>query len=176
MHNGRIILFSTLFVLAACRDPGPGTQGNDVLDSEAAAATSAEPAAVEAARPPVERKTTFAGPIAGAIATLPFAYHVSVDREVIRKETGQKSREVGIEFLDTNVVDANMVLATEFEKAGFEIATSENQGNAIRTVYTKGGHGEVLVWVRPGAPRGERYALQMPDAKGTIYLAYPLVD
>jgi hypothetical protein len=30
----------------------------------------------------------------------------------------------------------------------------------------------VLVWVRRGAPRGERFRIQSPDAKGTVYMAW----
>lgn len=176
MRHSKIFLFSTLLLLVACRDPGQGVQGNDSVESGPAATAAAEPATTEPAKPAVERKTTFVTPVAGAITTLPFTYHVSVDREVTGKGTGQKAREVGIEFLDINVADANSAVVTEFEKAGFKLASSENQGNAIRSVYTKEDHGDVLVWVRPGAPRGERYALQMPEAKGTIYLAYPLTD
>lgn len=171
MRHNKIFLFSMMLMLAACRDPGTAAQGDEVADSSPLAT-----AAVEPAEPAVEQKTTFVTPIAGAISALPFSYHISVDREVVGKGTGQKAREVGIEFLDVNVADANSAMAAEFEKAGFKVESSENQGNAIRSVYTKEDHGDVLVWVRPGAPRGERYALQMPQAKGTIYLAYPLTD
>ena len=171
MRPNKIFLFSALLLLAACRDPGPTAQGVDEVDSSPLAT-----AAVEKAKATVEQKTTFVTPVAGAISALPFSYHVSVDREVAARGTGEKSGVVGIEFLDTSVADANSAMAAEFEKAGFEVASSEKQGNAIRSVYTKEGHGDVLVWVRPGAPRGERYALQMPEAKGTIYLAYPLND
>lgn len=174
MRYNKVLIVSTLLLLAACRDPGQATQEEGAATPAPAATETSEPAPVEAAKAPVERKTTFVTPVAGAISTFPFAYHVSVDREVTRKGTDQTSREVGVEFLDTNVVDADKAVAAEFEKAGFKQASSEKQGRAFRSVYTKQGHGDVLVWVRPGAPRGERYALQMPEAKGTIYLAYPL--
>lgn len=168
MRYGNFLLLSMLFLLAACRDPGaPNTDG-------ATAAATASSTAMDTAKPSVERKTTFVSPIAGAITTFPFAYHVSVDREVNNKKTREKAREIGIEFLDANVADVGSAVTAEFEKAGFKVASSESQGRAARFIYVKEGHGDVLAWVRPGAPRGERYALQMPDAKGTVYLAYPL--
>lgn len=173
MRHGKIMLFSMLLLLAACRDPGQGAQEAGNIEADATTDAAAQPVE-EAPKPAVEKKTTFASPVAGVFTTLPFAYHVSVDREVTRKSDGQKAREVGIEFLDTDVAVADQAIVAEFEKAGFTQSSREDKGKATRTVYAKPGHGDVLVWVRPGAPRGERYALQMAEAKGTIYLAYPL--
>ena len=175
MNYRKILLFTALLALAACRDPGQDVQG--VSEGADPSPTNASPlgtAAVQEPAPLPERKTTFASPVAGSITGFPFTYHIAVDREVTNKKTGQRSREVGVEFLDTNVADVNQNVVDQFVQAGFSAASSELQGKAIRSVYTKDGHGDVLVWVRPGAPRGERYALQMPGAKGTIYLAYPL--
>ncbi|MEL1262759.1 hypothetical protein [Pseudoxanthomonas putridarboris] len=169
--NKKIIVIAMLLVLAACRDPGPAEADNAQTPAPQAEATQSE-----VAKPAVERKTEFVSPIAGGITSFPFQYHVSVDREVTRKKDGQKSREVGIEFLDSIVPDVEKAVTAEFAKEGYQQASREEQGRAIRVVYSKQGQGDVLVWVRPGAPRGERYVLQMPDAKGTVYMAYSLAN
>lgn len=171
MYAKSIVPLIALAFLGACRDPGP---------TAAEAGPSAEPVAQAPAAPraqvaaPVERRSSFASPVAGGITNLPFQFHVSVDREVVNKKTGIASREVGIEFLESSVPEVEAVLTAELEKIGYAQASREEQGKAIRAVYTRQGAGDVLAWVRPGAPRGARYALQMPDAKGTIYLAYPV--
>lgn len=175
MSYRKILFFAALLVLTACRDPGPEV-ANDGVGPSPDGASPVETAEVTEPAAQPERKMTFASPVAGAINGFPFAYHVALDREVVNKETGQNAREVGVEFLDTTVADANQNVAEQLALAGFSVVSSEPQGKAIRSVYAKDGHSDILVWVRPGAPRGERYALQMLDAKGTIYMVYPLTN
>lgn len=175
MNYRKTLFLAALLVLTACRDPGPDV-ANDGAGLPPDGASPVETAAVPEPTAQLDRKTTFESPVAGAISGFPFAYHVAVDRKVTNRGTGQSAREIGIEFLNTTVANANQNVAEQLALAGFSVESSEPQGKAIRSVYTKDGHSDVLVWVRPGAPRGERYALQMPDAKGTIYMAYPLAN
>jgi hypothetical protein len=167
MYKKLLIAVALLATLAACRDANRTAQ-----ESEAAApaATLAAPATVVA--PAVAMKTTFESPLAGGITTLPFPYHVAVDSVSTSRKTGKVAREVGIEFLDGTVADIDTQLAAEFEKAGYTREPAEKQGKAIRSVYRKSGEPDVLVWVRRGVPRGERFKLQQPNAKGTVYLAW----
>jgi len=116
--------------------------------------------------------TALKAPLAGGVQTLPFKYHVAVDHEVVAKKTGKASREVGIEFLEATVPEIDSRLAAEFEKVGYTREPGQAQGKAIRSLYRKSGSPDVLVWVRPGAPKGDAFKLQQADAHGTIYLAW----
>jgi hypothetical protein len=151
--------------LAACRDGGKTEEAATEAPQAAAtseAATPAAPAVVSEFKQPFP------------VATLPFRFHVAIDREVRNKKTGVMSREVGIEFLESSAADVDKSFADALQAAGYTRASNEAQGRAFRSVFTKAGEGDILVWVRPGAPKGDRYAIQQPDAKGTIYLAWPV--
>lgn len=168
----RKIVFALAIVatLNACRDQGQATQ-----DAEAPLAQDTQSAAPVAATTPastVELVPALKEPLAGGVQTLPFKYHVAVERDVTAKKTGKLAREVGIEFLDGTVESIDQQMEAEFKKVDYVRERGEPQGKAIRSVYKKAGAPDVLVWVRPGAPRGERFKLQMPDAKGTVYLAW----
>lgn len=163
------VLFAVVITisLGACRDANRTGQEAEVADAAPAATTvAAQPT------PVVPVVTDFKGPLAGGVQALPFKYHVAIDREVTAKKTGIKAREIGIEFLDGTVADVDAQVAAEFEKVAYTRAKGEPQGRAIRSLYTKASEPDVLVWVRPGAPRGERYKLQQADAKGTVYMAW----
>ncbi len=155
--------------LGACRDSNRTGQ-----ESEATVASGSSAVAAEQAAAAVPVVTAFKSPLAGGVQTLPFAYHVAIDREVTAKKTGIKAREVGIEFLEGTVAEVDAKVAAEFGKVGYSREAGEPQGRAIRSMYKKAGSPDVLVWVRPGAPRGERYKLQQSGAEGTVYLAWNL--
>lgn len=162
----KLILVSFVALsLAACRDGG---KTEEETPAGTQAAQSAEAAAPAAPTVVSEFKQSF------PVATLPFRYHVAIDREVRNKKTGVMSREVGIEFLESSVADVDKSFADALQAAGYARTSYETQGRAFRSVFTKAGEGDILVWVRPGAPKGDRYAIQQPDAKGTIYLAWPI--
>lgn len=167
-----IVVVPFLFVaaLSGCRDPGPNAEVASVPAVEA-------PAEPQAATPPQAPavsapRTEFAAPLPGGIGALPFAYHVSVDRESSRKG-GASAREIGIELLGSAAADADATLSSLVVQSGGSVLSREVQGRAIRTVYRLNDGTSMLVWARPGAPRGERFALQMPNATGTIYFAWP---
>jgi hypothetical protein len=163
----RKIVFALAIVatLNACRDQGQDAEAPSAQDTQPAAAATA-PA------PAVELVPALKEPLAGGVQALPFKYHVAVERDVTSRKTGKVSREVGIEFLDGTVESVDQQVEAEFKKVDYVRERGEAQGKAIRSLYKKDGSPDVLVWVRPGAPRGERFKLQMPDAKGTVYLAW----
>jgi hypothetical protein len=169
------LMFAVALVagLAACRD----VNRNKAPDADAPAATNVaaeQPPAPAAAPAPaaVPVVSSLKEPLAGGVRTLPFKYHVAVEHDVTVKKTGKTSREVGLEFLEGNVLQIDGQVAAEFEKVGYRRDAGQAQGNAIRSLYKKAGSPDVLVWVRPGAPRGERFKLQQPGAMGTVYLAW----
>jgi len=162
-----IIVGIVALSLAACRDGG---KTEDAASAGAQTTPGTETATPAAPTVVSEFKQPF------PVATLPFRYHVAIDREVRNKKTGVMSREVGIEFLESSVADVDKSFADALQAAGYTRASNEAQGRAFRSVFTKAGEGDILVWVRPGAPKGDRYAIQQPDAKGTIYLAWPITS
>lgn len=171
MNKKLLIAVALLATLAACRD---ANRAGEATDASGAPATVAAPAA--AALPAVELKTAFESSLPGGISTLPFPYHVAVDEVSTSRKTGKVAREVGIEFLEGTVADVDASMAAEFEKVGYVREAGEKQGKAIRSVYRKAGEPDVLVWVRRGIPRGERFKLQQPGAKGTVYLAWDIAQ
>jgi len=170
----RKIVFALAIVatLGACRDQGQSqdAEAGQAQDSASAAAPAPAPT------PAVELVPALKQPLAGGVQALPFKYHVAVERDVTAKKTGKLAREVGIEFLEGSVGTVDQQMESEFAKVGYTRDKGEQQGKAIRSMYKKEGSPDVLVWVRPGAPRGERFKLQMPDAKGTVYLAWDVAQ
>lgn len=164
MRNLILVGFVALS-LAACRDGG---KTEEAVTAGTQATPSAEAAVPVAPTVVSEFKEPF------PVATLPFRYHVAIDREVRNKKTGLMAREVGIEFLESSAAEVDKSFADALQAAGYARTSYETQGSAFRSVFTKAGEGDILVWVRRGAPRGDRYAIQQPDAKGTIYLAWPI--
>jgi hypothetical protein len=168
----RILIVPFLFIttLSGCRDPGPSA---DVASTPATEAPAEAPVSAPQISPKeINQNTAFVSPLPGGIAALPFAYHVSVDRESSRKGGGS-AREIGIELLGSSAADADATLSSLVLQSGGSVVSREVQGRAIRTVYRLNDGTSMLVWSRPGAPRGERFALQMPNATGTIYFAWP---
>ena len=167
MYKKLLIPVALLATLAACRDANRTTQ-----EAEANTAAVSTEAAAPAQAPAVPVVSSLAEPLAGGVQALPFKYHVAVERSVYSKKTGKTSREVGLEFLEGTVPEIDAQLAAEFEKVGYTRDAAEPQGKALRSVFKKDGSPDVLVWVRPGAPRGERFKLQQRNARGTVYMAW----
>ena len=166
MYKKLLIAVALLATLAACRD------ANRTAQESEAAVPAASTMAAPAPAPSVPVVSALAEPLAGGVQSLPFKYHVAVDHEVVAKKTGKASREVGLEFLEGTVPEIDAQMAAEFEKAGYVRDAAQPQGKALRSLFKKDGSPDVLVWVRPGAPRGDRFKLQQADAKGTVYMAW----
>ena len=177
MSKKFVIALAMVASLAACRDNNQATQEPVAPPTPTETpAPVVEPAPVAPVAPPVAMVPALQAPLAGGVQTLPFRFHVAVEREVTAKKTGKVVREVGIEFFDGTVDEVDAQMAEAFKQGGYARDKGEPQGHAIRSVYKKAGSSDVLVWVRRGAPRGERFKLQMPDAKGTVYMAWDVAS
>ena len=166
MYKNVLIAVALLAIVPACRDANRTSQEPEAASAPATSSVANAPA------PSVPVVSAIAEPLAGGVQTLPFKYHVAVERNVYVKKTGKTSREVGLEFLEGTVPEVDAQMAAAFEKVGYKRDAAEPQGRALRSLFKKDGSPDVLVWVRPGAPRGERYKLQQPNAKGTVYMAW----
>lgn len=119
------------------------------------------------------RRAAIEPALAGGLDSLPFDYEIRING-VVRTRDGRAVREFGMEFLEADVAAVDSRVAEAFGGVGYRRAEPTVHGHATRSVYRKPGNPEVLVWVRRGAPRGERYRIQSPAAKGTVYMAWDL--
>jgi peptidoglycan/LPS O-acetylase OafA/YrhL len=109
--------------------------------------------------------------LVGGLKTLPFDYAVRVNRVVTTRDGGS-SRELSIEFLEGDVDIVDRRLAETFGGIGYTREPPVRSGSGTRSVFHKRGSPNVLVWVRRGSPPGERYRIQSPGARGTVYIAW----
>lgn len=161
-----LIAAALLCGVVGCRDPGAGPQdpwGDS--DSETTQGSTAN------APSPVN----LSSPLPGGVAQLDFPYHLSLDRKVGRVRDGRQPREIGLELLGPGPVEAEVELSRLLTDQGAEVTRRQVRGGAIRIVYTLSDGTQMLAWFRPGPPPGPSYALQMLEATGTVYLAWPYV-
>jgi peptidoglycan/LPS O-acetylase OafA/YrhL len=128
-------------------------------------------AGANAATPARTKREEFSPTLVGGLKTLPFDYEVRVNNVVTTRD-GRAVREFGLEFLDGDVATVDGRVADAFRGVGYLRESPTLSGSARRSVFRKAGNPDVLVWVRRGAPRGERFRIQSPDAKGTVYMAW----
>ena len=120
------------------------------------------------------RRVEFAPALVGGLETFPFDYQIRVN-QVVTARDGRSVREFGLEFLEGDVATVDVRVVAAFRDVGYVREVLNRTGSSTRSVFKKPGNPDVLVWIRRGAPRGERYRIQSPGAKGTVYMAWDQV-
>lgn len=172
----RLIVAVVVICLGAgCRDPGP--------ESDRAASNSGVKTGVLGADRASPMTSSIKPPQAGLKRPLPagidnptFAFHVSLDRDTRALRDGRLGREVGLELLGASPQEAEAQFSENVQRAGGSVLSRTDRGASIRIVYELPDHTRMLVWFRPGPPKGGRFALQRTEATGTLYLAWPYVE
>lgn len=176
MTNRFIAVLATIFAVTACQDPGPPIDGrHDAADGTASVQDVAPRGPSEDAdKRPVRSSLERALP--GGLQNPTFAYHVSVDRDTGATRNGHGVREIALELLGATPQEAEVEFSALVVSGSGAVLSRQERGGSIRAVYGLPDGTSMLAWFRPGAPGGERYALQQVNATGTIYVAWPFVE
>lgn len=162
----KALLTVSCLALAAC-----GPKQSETTETPAGPTADAPVVAAEAAAPTGTSGPAFKEPLAGGITALPFQYTITSEKSPLSKD-GQLSRVVALEFTEGDVPTIDQRLADAFQTAGYERKLPGVKDGATRSIYTKAGDSDVLVWVRPDVPPGPQFKPMSPEGKGTIYLAW----